>query len=111
MASDLTARLGGARSTLAYKAPCRVGSVSNISLTGTQTIDGVAVVAEDRVLVMGQTDQTENGVYTVKATAWQRARDFDGTGDVVTGTRSGSRSRRRPKGKASGFCSTTSEPR
>lgn len=87
MASDLTARLGGARSTLAYKAPCRVGAVSNISLTGTQTIDGVAVVAEDRVLVMGQTDQTENGVYTVKATAWQRARDFDGTGDVVTGTR------------------------
>lgn len=87
MASDLTARLGGARSTLAYKAPCRVGAVSNISLTGTQTIDGVAVVAEDRVLVMGQTNQAENGIWLCKPTGWTRAKDFDGTGDVVTGTR------------------------
>lgn len=87
MASDLTTRLGGARSSLAFKAPCRVATTANIALTGTQTIDGVAVVAEDRVLVKDQTDASENGIYICKATGWQRARDFDGTDDVVKGTR------------------------
>lgn len=87
MASDLTTRLGGARSSLAFKAPCVVATTANIALTGTQTIDGVAVVAEDRVLVKDQTTASENGIYICKATAWERARDFDGTDDVVKGTR------------------------
>ena len=77
MASDLTARLGGARSTLAYKAPCRVGAVSNISLTGTQTIDGVAVVAGDRVLVMGQTNQAENAATALSLTITVQHSDAD----------------------------------
>lgn len=87
MASDLHARLGGARSSLAFKAPCRVATTANITLSGTQTIDGVAVVAEDRVLVKSQTDSVANGIYVVKATAWERAKDFDGSDDVVDGTR------------------------
>lgn len=87
MASDLTARLGGVRSTLAYKAPCRVATTANIALTGTQTIDGVSVTVGDRVLVKNQTNGVENGVYLVKSTDWSRDRDFDGTGDVSKGTR------------------------
>ena len=87
MASDLTARLGGARSSLAFKAPCRVRTTANITLSGLQTIDTVAVVAEDRVLVMDQTNQAENGIYIVKTTRWERAKDFNGTGDAVRGTR------------------------
>ena len=85
--SDIHSRLAGARSSLAFKAPCRAIATSNITLSGTQTINAVAVVAEDRVLVNGQTSSVNNGIYVVKALAWERARDFDGTDDVVTGTR------------------------
>lgn len=87
MASDYASRLGGARSSLAFKAPCRAATTVNISLTGEQTIDGVAVVANDRVLVKNQTLSYENGIYKVKTTAWVRDRDFDGADDAVTGTR------------------------
>ncbi len=85
--SDIHARLGGARSGLAFKAPCVVATTTNIALSGTQTIDGVAVTADQRVLVKDQTDGSQNGVWLCKATTWERARDFSGTGDVVTGTR------------------------
>ena len=52
-----------------------VRTTANITLSGTQTIDGVGVVADDRVLVMAQTDQTENGLYLCKAGAWERTAD------------------------------------
>lgn len=54
-----------------------VASTSNLSLSAVQTIDGVAVVAGDRVLAMGQTDPDENGIYVVAAGAWSRAADAD----------------------------------
>ena len=87
MSSDYANRLGGARSSLAFKAPCRVATTVNISLTGEQTIDGVAVVEDDRVLVKDQTLSYENGIYLCKKTAWVRAKDFNGADDVVKGTR------------------------
>lgn len=86
---DFTDRLGGVRGTLAWKAPCRVAATTNITLSGFQTIDGVTLAADDdnlRVLVTGQTDATENGIYTARDTAWVRAKDMNGTGDVVKGT-------------------------
>lgn len=52
-----------------------VRTTANITLSGTQTIDGVGVVADERVLVMAQTDQTENGLYLCKAGAWERTAD------------------------------------
>src|SRR5687767_13870777 len=85
MASTQTDRqLSG--SGVAFKAPCRVATTANITLSGTQTIDGVAVVAEDRVLVKEQTTGSEDGIYVCKAGAWERAPDWDGNQDVVTGT-------------------------
>lgn len=86
MTANVYDRLNGARSELAHKAPCRVATTTNITLSGTQTIDDVAVVAGDRVLVKDQTTASENGIYVVKATAWARARDCDGTGDLACGT-------------------------
>jgi hypothetical protein len=80
-------RLGGAKGSLAWKAPCRVATTANITLSGTQTIDGVAVVAEDRVLVKDQTAGADNGIYVVKSSAWVRAKDFNGNQEVVRGTR------------------------
>ena len=91
--TDLFDRIEGARSSLAFKAPCRVATTANITLSGEQTIDGVAVVEEgandrpDRVLVKDQTDQTQNGIYTVSTGVWSRAKDFDGNSDIVDGTR------------------------
>ena len=55
----------------------RVTTTANITLSGTQTIDGVAVVAGNRVLVKNQTAGAENGVYVVAAGAWARSTDFD----------------------------------
>lgn len=58
---------------------------TNITLSGTQTIDGVAVVAGDRVLVRGQSTGSANGVYVVAAGAWARATDADGNGELTPG--------------------------
>jgi parallel beta-helix repeat protein len=71
----------------AVKAPCRAATTANITLSGQQTIDGVAVVEGDRVLVKNQSTASENGIYTVSTGPWTRPRDFDGSYDVVTGTR------------------------
>ncbi len=91
--SNVVDRLRGVKSSLAIKVPCRVATTANITLSGEQTIDGVAVVgasgstAADRVLVKNQTTASENGIYEVSTGTWRRAPDWDGIGDVVTGTR------------------------
>jgi uncharacterized cupin superfamily protein len=84
--STLTDRLNGVSASMAVKVPCRVATTANITLSGTQTIDGIAVVAGDRVLVKDQTSSIDNGIYVAAASAWTRAKDFDGSRDVVSGT-------------------------
>ena len=71
---------------LAIKAPCVVNSIADLTLSGEQTVNSVAVVAGDRVLVMAQTAPAENGIYNVEVSAWQRSGDFDGNRDVTTRT-------------------------
>ena len=61
--------------SLDWKDSCRVVSTSNIALSGLQTIDGVLVKADERVLVAGQTDKKYNGIYSAKAAAWVRSDD------------------------------------
>lgn len=73
-------------SGLAIKSPCAAVAGSNITLAGEQTINGVPVVANDRVLVTGQTDPIDNGIYDAKAGSWSRSQDFDGNRDIVFGT-------------------------
>ena len=58
------------------KLPSVVVATSDISLSGTPTIDGVATVAGDRVLAAGQTNPIQNGIYVVAAGAWARAGDM-----------------------------------
>lgn len=79
-------KVQGVSGALAIKAPVRVATTANITLSGLQTIDGIALAAGDRVLVKDQTDTLENGIYAAAAGAWTRTRDFDGSGDVVEGT-------------------------
>ena len=82
----------------AYKANVRVASTANIMLSGTQTIDGVAVAVGDRVLVKNQATTAQNGIYVVKSTAWSRATDSDTAAElaaalvpVISGTANGGR--------------------
>lgn len=65
-----------------WKAAVRVRTTANITLSGTQTIDGVALSVGDRVLVMNQTTGTQNGIYVVAAGAWARSDDAS-TGDEL----------------------------
>jgi hypothetical protein len=92
--TDVTQRLGGAKTELAFKAPCRVASVANLTLSGYQTINGITFASTDvangyntRILVKDQTTASQNGIYVVSDGTWQRARDFDGNNDIVKGTR------------------------
>lgn len=80
-------RLNGAVGEAAFKNPCRVATTANITLNGLQTVDGVALAQDDRVLVIAQTDGKENGIYVADSGDWTRARDFDGAGDIAEGTR------------------------
>jgi hypothetical protein len=84
MPSNITDRFNGYVASLAIKVPCVTASVTNITLSGSQTIEGILVVTGDRVLVTGQTDPIENGVYLVTSGAWDRAPDFDGRRDATT---------------------------
>ena len=72
---------------LDLKASTRAATTENINLSGGQTIDGVAVVTGDRVLVKDQTDASQNGIYDVdESGAWTRSEDADGdSGEVTTG--------------------------
>jgi hypothetical protein len=79
-------RLAGLTGSLGIKAPCRVATTANITLSGLQTIDGITLVADDRVLVKNQTDTTENGLYYASSSTWERTEDFDGNRDAVKGT-------------------------
>jgi hypothetical protein len=60
-----------------------VASTANITLSGTQTVDGVSVSANGtRVLVKNQTTKSQNGIYTKQTGAWTRATDADGTTEL-----------------------------
>lgn len=79
-------RVAGLTGSTGVKPPCAAATTAAITLSGLQTIDGVALTANDRVLVKDQTDATENGIYVASTGVWSRALDFDGARDVVSGT-------------------------
>lgn len=68
---------------LSTKDAVKVATTANITLSGTQTIDGVILSVGDRVLVKNQTNQTQNGTYVVSAGAWTRATDSDTGTELV----------------------------
>ncbi len=71
---------------MGLKVPCKVASAGALVLNGEQTIDGVACVAGDRVLVKNQANTVDNGIYVVSTGGWTRAQDFDGRYDATRGT-------------------------
>jgi hypothetical protein len=87
MATTSVDQVTGYGETVAYKAPCRLATTANITLSGLQTIDGFMTAADDRVLVKNQSTASENGIYIAAAGPWQRARDMDSNRDLTKGTR------------------------
>ncbi len=67
------------------KASVRAASLSNLTLSGAQTIDGVACIAGDRVAALGQTLSQNSGLYVVAAGAWSRSTDADTSAEVTSG--------------------------
>lgn len=59
------------------KGSCRVATTGDITLSGLQTVDGISLVANDRVLVKNQANGAENGIYVVSTGSWTRSIDFN----------------------------------
>lgn len=69
-----------------YKDSCRVATTANLAaLSGLLTVDGVVLVAGNRVLVKDQTTGSQNGIYVAAAGVWSRAADFDENSEVTAG--------------------------
>lgn len=78
------------KQSLDIKDAVRVATTANGTLASAyangQTVDGVTLATDDRILLKNQSTATENGVYTVNASgAPTRATDFDETADVTQG--------------------------
>jgi hypothetical protein len=69
---------------LDVKASVLAATTANITLSGAQTIDGVSVVAGDRVLVKNQTAQADNGIYVAASGAWARSADANTWDELVS---------------------------
>ena len=70
---------------LDFKQSARVATTADITLSGTQTIDGVSVNVNDRVLVKDQSTAANNGIYVCAGGAWSRATDADVSSEVTSG--------------------------
>ncbi|MDP3511384.1 MAG: hypothetical protein Q8S20_01435 [Sulfuritalea sp.] len=53
--------------------PVQAVATGNITLSGLQTVDGVALAINDRVLVTAQSDPARNGIYAAGLFSWSRA--------------------------------------
>lgn len=62
---------------LDIKDSVRCATTENITLSGLQTIDGITVTANERVLVKNQSNPVQNGIYVASASGWSRATDAD----------------------------------
>ncbi|CAB5212740.1 hypothetical protein UFOVP188_48 [uncultured Caudovirales phage] len=62
---------------LGPKAACAVTTLTSITLSGLQSIDGYTTLAGDRVLVKNQSTSSQNGIYIASASGWTRSSDMD----------------------------------
>lgn len=70
-------------SGLSWKQAVNAATTGNITLSGLQTVDGVALAAGNRVLVKNQTAAENNGIYVVvDGGPWTRAEDANVAGEL-----------------------------
>jgi len=69
-----------------HKDSVRAATTANLAaLSGLLTVDGVQLVAGDRVLVKDQTATTANGIYVAAAGAWARSADANSGANLTPG--------------------------
>ena len=73
----------GVAQGLDVKDSVKATTTANITLSGTQTIDGVSLSADDRVLVKNQNTASENGLYLCKSGSWTRTDDLAAGADAA----------------------------
>jgi hypothetical protein len=71
------------------KESVRVATTAAILRTGTPTIDGITLVADDRILVKNQGTTSENGIYNVVTGGANVTASIAGTAMIVTVVNSG----------------------
>jgi hypothetical protein len=69
---------------ISWKQPVIAATTGNITLSGTQTIDTVPVLAGERVLVKNQTNDYENGIYIAAAGPWSRSPDANSWDELIS---------------------------
>ncbi len=65
------------------KASVVAATTANITLSGAQTIDGISIIAGDRVLVKDQSTASQNGIYLCATGSWTRTTDADTYAELV----------------------------
>jgi uncharacterized protein (TIGR02145 family) len=65
------------------KASVKAATVANITLSGEQTVDNIALVTGDRVLVKNQDSAPENGIYIVSTSTWSRSSDMNSANEFA----------------------------
>ena len=69
-----------------WKQSARAATTANLAaLSGLLTIDGITLVAGDRVLVKDQTTASGNGIYIAASGTWARSTDADLNAEVTAG--------------------------
>ncbi|WP_227136746.1 hypothetical protein [Kosakonia radicincitans] len=89
-----TDRLYGIRTSVAVKPAVTAFATTNVTLYGEQTITmnsaavtkTVTTTEGMRILLAGQDNPIDNGIWEAKIATWVRAPDFNGPRDVVNGT-------------------------
>jgi len=71
---------------LKWKQSARAATIADTALSGLLTIDGVTLLANDRVLVKNQTNAAENGIYLASAGSWTRTSDAADANSIVGST-------------------------
>ncbi len=67
------------------KQSVRAATTANIAtLSGTMTVDGIALSVGDRVLVKDQSTASQNGIYVVASSAWSRSNDANVWDELVS---------------------------
>jgi len=80
-------------SDIDYKQSCRVLTATNITLSGgaPSTVDEINLSAGNRILVIGQSNKAQNGIYTVQTLGtgsngtWVRSQDGNQDGEIEAG--------------------------
>lgn len=82
---DVENAVNSAAAGIDSKASVRLVATGNVATSGLTAIDGVTPVAGDRILLVGQTTASQNGVYVAASGTWARATDADTTGEITPG--------------------------